>query len=226
MMCCRVGMQDAWADVKLLLLLNIVILFSGGLAKRILVDGEAPVQAAGYWSDIYDVWHPSLPSPSLCMPTAPLHITRLKVMLIRVTRCWSCGLGSSRTGQTALPVSCSQSPWPPWAWEPLPSCWRLSNRCCLPCHFSLASFEGNGVHDLLTHSRCKRVMGPKQLGRVCMQIVLEILTENVSRGSEVYEEGHVLVLAWAVTQRDREVIWKILSQVLAISLYAHHLGLQ
>ena len=48
-------MQDAWADVKLLLLLNGVVLFSGGLAKRILVDGEAPGQSAGYWSDIYDV---------------------------------------------------------------------------------------------------------------------------------------------------------------------------
>ena len=45
------------------------------------------------------------------------------------------------------------------------------------------------------------------------QLVLQILTENVSRGSQVYEEGHILVLAWAVTQRDREVIWKILSQV-------------
>lgn len=44
------------------------------------------------------------------------------------------------------------------------------------------------------------------------QLVLQILTENVSRGSQVYEEGHFLVLAWAETQRDREVIWKILSQ--------------
>ncbi|CAL8470852.1 g10394 [Coccomyxa elongata] len=45
------------------------------------------------------------------------------------------------------------------------------------------------------------------------QIVLQILTENVSRGSVVYEKGHILVLAWANTQRDREVIWKILSQL-------------
>ena len=44
------------------------------------------------------------------------------------------------------------------------------------------------------------------------QLVLEILTQNVSRGSQVYETGHILVLAWAWTQRDREVIWKILSQ--------------
>ena len=44
------------------------------------------------------------------------------------------------------------------------------------------------------------------------QLVLEILTQNVSRGSQVYEKGHILVLAWAWTQRDREVIWKILSQ--------------
>lgn len=43
--------------------------------------------------------------------------------------------------------------------------------------------------------------------------MLQILTENVSRGSVVYEKGHILVLAWANTQRDREVIWKILSQV-------------
>ncbi len=50
------------------------------------------------------------------------------------------------------------------------------------------------------------------------QLVLQILTENVSRGSQVYEEGHVLVLAWAETQRDREVIWKILSQACHIPL--------
>ena len=46
-----------------------------------------------------------------------------------------------------------------------------------------------------------------------VQLVLEILTQNVSRGSPVYEEGHILLLAWACTQRDREVIWKCLSQV-------------
>ncbi len=39
----------------------------------------------------------------------------------------------------------------------------------------------------------------------------------MSRGSQVYEIGHILVLAWADTQRDREVIWKILSQVLNVS---------
>ena len=50
------------------------------------------------------------------------------------------------------------------------------------------------------------------------QLVLQILTENVSRGSQVYEEGHILVLAWADTQRDREVIWKILSQACHIPL--------
>lgn len=45
------------------------------------------------------------------------------------------------------------------------------------------------------------------------QIVLQILEQNVSRGSDVYETNHILVLAWADTQRDREVVWKILSQV-------------
>ncbi|EIE20310.1 hypothetical protein COCSUDRAFT_67575 [Coccomyxa subellipsoidea C-169] len=45
------------------------------------------------------------------------------------------------------------------------------------------------------------------------QIVLQILNDNVSRGSVVYEKGHILVLAWANTQRDREVIWKILAQL-------------
>jgi hypothetical protein len=50
-----------------------------------------------------------------------------------------------------------------------------------------------------------------------VQLVLEILTQNVSRGSPVYEEGHILLLAWACTQRDREVIWKCLSQVRAAS---------
>jgi hypothetical protein len=29
----------------------------------------------------------------------------------------------------------------------------------------------------------------------------------------VYEEGHVLVLGWAISQRDLEVVWKSLEQV-------------
>ncbi len=51
--------------------------------------------------------------------------------------------------------------------------------------------------------------------------MLQILTENVSRGSVVYEKGHILVLAWANTQRDREVIWKILAQVRSANTKAH-----
>ena len=38
----------------------------------------------------------------------------------------------------------------------------------------------------------------------------------MQRGSRVYERGHLLVLAWADAQRDQEVIWKILSQVLPL----------
>ena len=57
---------------------------------------------------------------------------------------------------------------------------------------------------------------------VVEQLVLQILNENVSRGSQVYEKGHILILAWAWTQRDREVIWKILSQAsLHLSISRH-----
>ena len=45
------------------------------------------------------------------------------------------------------------------------------------------------------------------------QVVLEVLEDNVKRGSMVYETGHFLILSLADNQRDQEVIWKILSQV-------------
>ncbi|DBA72591.1 TPA: hypothetical protein ACH3X2_010343 [Trebouxia sp. C0005] len=45
------------------------------------------------------------------------------------------------------------------------------------------------------------------------QVVLEVLKNNVQRGSQVYEEGHILVLGFCDNQRDEELIWKILSQV-------------
>ena len=46
-----------------------------------------------------------------------------------------------------------------------------------------------------------------------MQLVLEVLEDNVKRGSDVYEKGHILVLGWVDNRRDEEVMWKILSQV-------------
>ncbi len=45
------------------------------------------------------------------------------------------------------------------------------------------------------------------------QVVFEVFEENVRRGSPVYEEGHVLVLAWCCGQRDFEVLTKLLYQV-------------
>lgn len=92
-------MQDAWADVKLLLLLNIIVLFSGGLAKRILVDGEAPAQTAGYWGDIYDVWHHSFPRSSGCA-----HASRppLRVMVVCVPQVLVLWFGQFPDGTDSL----------------------------------------------------------------------------------------------------------------------------
>ncbi len=49
----------------------------------------------------------------------------------------------------------------------------------------------------------------------------ETIEQNVRQGSRVYEQGHVLVLGWCNSQRDLEVVWKILEQ----QCYAHrHAG--
>eukprot|EP00891_Asterochloris_glomerata_P004631 jgi/Astpho2/4631/Aster-x0209 len=45
------------------------------------------------------------------------------------------------------------------------------------------------------------------------QLVLQVLEDNVKRGSRVFETGHILVLGYGENQRDEEVIWKVLSQV-------------
>ncbi|KAG2488904.1 hypothetical protein HYH03_012534 [Edaphochlamys debaryana] len=45
------------------------------------------------------------------------------------------------------------------------------------------------------------------------QVVFEVFEGNVRQGSAVYEEGHVLVLAWCKGQRDFEVLTKLLYQL-------------
>ncbi len=42
---------------------------------------------------------------------------------------------------------------------------------------------------------------------------LQVLDSNVRRGSAVFERGHFLVLAMAGSQRDRDVLWQLLTQV-------------
>ena len=41
----------------------------------------------------------------------------------------------------------------------------------------------------------------------------QVLDSNVRRGSPVFERGHFLVLAMAGSQRDRDVLWQLLTQV-------------
>eukprot|EP00884_Botryococcus_braunii_P022121 jgi/Botrbrau1/8593/Bobra.0380s0014.1 len=47
------------------------------------------------------------------------------------------------------------------------------------------------------------------------QVVLQVLEENVQRGSRVFETGHILVLGWCDTQRDLEMVQKIVQQTCA-----------
>lgn len=45
------------------------------------------------------------------------------------------------------------------------------------------------------------------------RVVLEAIEANVNAGSDVYEDGHLLLLAWATSQRDVEVVRRVLHQV-------------
>ncbi len=44
-------------------------------------------------------------------------------------------------------------------------------------------------------------------------MVLEVIEEQVARGSRIYESGHFVVLVWGNSQRDLEAVERILSQV-------------
>lgn len=48
--------------------------------------------------------------------------------------------------------------------------------------------------------------------RPCTQVVLEVIEEQVARGSRIYESGHFVVLVWGNSQRDLEAVERILSQ--------------
>ena len=48
--------------------------------------------------------------------------------------------------------------------------------------------------------------------RLCKQVVLEVIEEQVARGSRIYESGHFVVLVWGNSQRDLEAVERILSQ--------------
>jgi tagatose-1,6-bisphosphate aldolase len=48
------------------------------------------------------------------------------------------------------------------------------------------------------------------------QVVLEANNRNVKRGSRVYETGHYLILGWGVSQRDLEMMVKVVQQVRSV----------
>jgi len=49
-------LQDAWADVQVLLLLNTGLVIAGGLIKRLLVDrSSAAAPMEDFWTDVFDV---------------------------------------------------------------------------------------------------------------------------------------------------------------------------
>lgn len=50
-------------------------------------------------------------------------------------------------------------------------------------------------------------------GLTIPQVVLEVIEEQVARGSRIYESGHFVVLVWGNSQRDLEAVERILSQV-------------
>ncbi|GBF91919.1 hypothetical protein Rsub_04643 [Raphidocelis subcapitata] len=45
------------------------------------------------------------------------------------------------------------------------------------------------------------------------QVVLDGLDANVRKGRRVFEKGHILILSWCASQRDLEVVRKVLSQL-------------
>ncbi len=53
------------------------------------------------------------------------------------------------------------------------------------------------------------------------QVVLEVIEEQVARGSRIYESGHLVVLVWGNSQRDLEAVERILSQARCTSLCSH-----
>ena len=63
--------QDAWADVQVLLLLNAGLVIAGGLAKRVLVDRSSTAgPLEDLWNDIFDVSRAFLSPNSLICPEA------------------------------------------------------------------------------------------------------------------------------------------------------------
>ena len=194
-------LQDAWADVQLLLLLNTGLVIAGGMAKRVFVDKSTTVgPVEDFWNDIFDVSAASRLqlSEGLAGPLDSIHV----------------------------PES-----WPTvFANTPLLVYWMQSHKdqCRIHIRAVLKSYNVQVLIVWLGEFPEVPKGIPAQIFSIAMavtglaafaivlalveQLVLQILTANVSRGSQVYEKGHILVLAWAWTQRDREVIWKILSQ--------------
>ena len=68
----RLCVQDAWADVQVLLLLNAGLVIAGGLAKRVLVDRSSTAgPLEDLWNDIFDVSRAFFPPDSHDLPRSP-----------------------------------------------------------------------------------------------------------------------------------------------------------
>jgi hypothetical protein len=57
------------------------------------------------------------------------------------------------------------------------------------------------------------VIGFALLLALTEQILLEVLDSNVRQGTQVFEEGHILVVAECKAGKDMETLWRVLSQV-------------
>ena len=187
--------------MQLLLLFNTGLVIAGGLTKRILVDKSNAVgPVEDLWNDIFDV-RPAAPWQQL---TKDYEGHSESQHILRVPHAY---VDSFQDGTGAAVPGCQ------------PTC-HLNAVLGLCCAQVLIVWFGEfpEVPRGLPQQAFSIAMAVTGLAAFAIvlalveQLVLQILTENVSRGSQVYEKGHILVLAWAWTQRDREVIWKILSQ--------------
>lgn len=194
--------QDTGNDLQLFVLLNLVLILAGGVAKGVLLEGSPPEDTGRFWRQIYGVLAVILGQD---LPDEAADVTQqvLSLYLQGLGFLFIGGVQESPSGVMRQTLKRQMRPWSRH-YNPIPAIRKLvskrplshsvSNSNLFPTDFANRSLNFNVFSALQIFSVCIAGLGLISFALVLAlveQVVLEVLEENVEKGSQVFEKDHV-----------------------------------
>eukprot|EP00798_Chlamydomonas_sp_ICE-L_P003834 gene3834-13902_t len=185
--------KDTVSDLQLFAIGFFALIMFGSYVKSLVVYGRPPDSAMDFWGELYD-WQrhigPNSNGNGTSAPTATTH---------QPQRQQHTGPNGSAT---------AHRPRRQWQQHIGPN----GNSTSAP--MATASKQAAPFNNIFSvFVAYAGILSFAMVLALVEQVVLEVIDSNVKRGSTVYENGHTLVLGWCNSQRDVELIWKLLEQL-------------